>query len=55
MEVTRWFVDPARGFTLTSEEQHSMARLMPDYRRRTTASPGRYTNTGRRAGADCGG
>ena len=43
------FVDPARGFTLTSEEQHSMVRLMPDYRRRTTASPGRYTNTGRRA------
>ena len=26
MEVMRWFVDPARGFTLTSEEQYSMVR-----------------------------
>ena len=55
MEVMRWFVDPARGFTLTSEEQYSMVRLMPNYRRRATASPERCTNTGRRAGADSGG
>ena len=40
MEVMRWFVDPARGFTLTSEEQYSMVRLMPDYAGRYTASPG---------------
>ena len=32
------------------EEQYSMVRLMPDYRRRATTSPGRYTNTGCRAG-----
>ena len=51
MEVMRWFVDPARCFTLTSEEPFSMVRLMPDYRRRATGSPGRYVNTGRRAGA----
>ena len=31
MEVMRWCVDPARGFTLTSEEQFSMVRLMPDW------------------------
>ena len=40
MEVMRWFVDPARGFTFTSEEQFSMVRLMPDYREIATASPG---------------
>ena len=51
MEVMRWFVDPARGLTLTSEEEYSLVRLMPDYRRRYTASPGRYINTGRRAEA----
>ena len=55
MEVMRWFVDLARGFTLTSEERYSVVRLMPDYRRKTTASPGRKINTGRRAGADSGG
>ena len=46
MEVMRWFVDPARGFTLTSEEQFSMVRLLPDSRGMATASPGRFTNTG---------
>ena len=29
MEVMRLFVDPARGFTVTSEEQFSMVRLLP--------------------------
>ena len=41
MEVMRWFVDPARCFTLTSEERLSMVRLMPDDRGIATASPGR--------------
>ena len=51
MEVMRWFVDPARGFTLTSEEQFSMVRLMPDNREIATASSGRDINTGHRAEA----
>ena len=51
VEVMRWFVDPARDFTLTSEEQYSMVRLMPDYAGRYTASPGRHMNIAPRAGA----
>ena len=52
MEVMRWCSDLVRrGVALTSEERHSMLLLMPDYGWRATASPGRYTNTGRRAEA----
>ena len=49
MEVCDWFTRSWR--TLTQDELRSMAVLMPDYTGRATASPGRYTNTGRRAEA----
>ena len=37
MEVMRWFVEPARGFTLTREEQFSMVRLQGDSHRQPRA------------------
>ena len=49
MEVCDWFTRSWR--TLTQDELRSMAVLMPENTGRATASPGRYTNTGRRAEA----
>ena len=46
MEVMRWFVDPVRCGALTVDERFSVLLLMPDYGWRSTASPGRCTNTG---------
>ena len=50
MEVLRWCSNLVRrGVALTSEEYHSMLLLMPDSGWRSTASPGRKTNTGRQS------